>query len=252
MPPKSRKSRAESQASSSTSSSQEPLEHIPRPPNAFMLYRSHLWDKIKASLAAGEGSSKDQTNFSKAAGQRWGQEPAKVRKYWEGRAAAAKAAHKERYPDYKYSPRKAGEPKPKRKAASGRKKRAADARTAGGPDAEESRGQEDPDLEVPAQLSEEQEQEPLHSRIPEGGVWDDDVQMLSDLEDYLDNADPSEFAVLGSASSSPPHATRFDWAAFRQDVSNDCDTYDAMSFDELSEELMKMEEDYIDFDGEQW
>ena len=91
MPPKSRKSRAESQASSSASSSQEPLEHIPRPPNAFMLYRSHLWDKIKASLAAGEGSSKDQTNFSKAAGQQWGQEHAKVRKYWEGENKAEEA-----------------------------------------------------------------------------------------------------------------------------------------------------------------
>ena len=219
-----------------------------------MLYRSDLWDKIKAGLAAGEGSSKDQTNFSKAAGQRWGQEPAKVRKYWEGRAAAAKAAHRERYPDYMYSPRKAGEPKPKRKVASGRTKRAANARTAGGPDAEESRGQEDPDLEVSAQLSEQQEQEPeqepLHSHIPEGGVWDGDVQMLSDLEDYLDNADPSEFVVLGSASSTPPHATN--WATFRQDVSNDCDAYDVMSLGALDEELMRMEEDYIDFDGEQW
>ncbi|EJF64341.1 high mobility group box domain-containing protein, partial [Dichomitus squalens] len=75
---------------------------IRRPPNAFFLYRSHLWDTVKTQWA--ENSEKRQVNFSKYAGEQWQCESAEVRDHWEARAATEKKAHKERYPDYKFSP----------------------------------------------------------------------------------------------------------------------------------------------------
>ncbi|KAG8803348.1 hypothetical protein FRC18_007324, partial [Serendipita sp. 400] len=74
--------------------------HIPRPPNAFILFRSDLVARkaVPASLEA------DHSTISKIIGVCWRTLPARQRKRWEQKALEAKAAHKKQYPDYRYTP----------------------------------------------------------------------------------------------------------------------------------------------------
>ncbi|PVF97835.1 hypothetical protein CPB86DRAFT_815270 [Serendipita vermifera] len=74
--------------------------HIPRPPNAFILFRSDLVARkaVPTSLEA------DHSTISKIIGVCWRTLPARQRKRWEQKALEAKAAHKAQYPDYRYTP----------------------------------------------------------------------------------------------------------------------------------------------------
>lgn len=75
-------------------------KHIPRPPNAFMLYRSDLFHKRVVPLEI----EKRQQNISRIAGQCWRMLSEEEKAVWYAKAAAARADHHAKYPYYKFKP----------------------------------------------------------------------------------------------------------------------------------------------------
>ncbi|KDR77890.1 hypothetical protein GALMADRAFT_224334 [Galerina marginata CBS 339.88] len=74
--------------------------YIPRPPNAFMLYRA---DFVKQRHVPGNVEQND-ASLSKVIGTCWRQLPLDEKRVWEKRAKEEKAAHKVRFPDYRFRP----------------------------------------------------------------------------------------------------------------------------------------------------
>lgn len=76
-------------------------QRIPRPPNAFMLFRSFL---LKYRLV--ERMANHQQNASRVAGLIWRDSalPNRVRLAWHQRADVIRDWHKETFPDYTYTP----------------------------------------------------------------------------------------------------------------------------------------------------
>ncbi|KLO14100.1 HMG-box, partial [Schizopora paradoxa] len=76
-------------------------EHIPRPPNAFMLYRQNFVHQrhVPGSIETNHNS------LSRIVGDCWKQLPASEKKVWEEMAERKKAEHKKRYPDYRFQPK---------------------------------------------------------------------------------------------------------------------------------------------------
>ncbi|KAK7685519.1 hypothetical protein QCA50_011385 [Cerrena zonata] len=76
------------------------LGYIPRPPNAFMLFRADFVRQkhVPGSIETNHGS------LSKIIGNCWRQLPLEEKKIWESRAKKAKADHKEQYPNYRFRP----------------------------------------------------------------------------------------------------------------------------------------------------
>ncbi|TFK66380.1 hypothetical protein BDN72DRAFT_899899 [Pluteus cervinus] len=74
--------------------------YIPRPPNAFMLFRADFVRQkhVPGSIETNHGS------LSKIIGNCWRALPPSERSIWEGKAKKAKADHKQRYPDYRFRP----------------------------------------------------------------------------------------------------------------------------------------------------
>ncbi|CAL1696686.1 unnamed protein product [Somion occarium] len=75
-------------------------EHVPRPPNAFLIFRSFFWleEKIKAT------AERDHRQISRLAGIRWKQLSEAEKEPYKIRADAVKNAHKAAHPGYKYAP----------------------------------------------------------------------------------------------------------------------------------------------------
>ncbi|KAF5373192.1 hypothetical protein D9757_010558 [Collybiopsis confluens] len=74
--------------------------HIPRPPNAFILFRSAF---IKSRKISSEIEGNHST-LSKIIGRVWRNLPPSERAEWEARARIAQADHRLRYPDWRFSP----------------------------------------------------------------------------------------------------------------------------------------------------
>ncbi|EKM57717.1 uncharacterized protein PHACADRAFT_251524 [Phanerochaete carnosa HHB-10118-sp] len=74
--------------------------YIPRPPNAFMLFRANFVRQkhVPGSIETNHGS------LSKIIGNCWKALPEAEKKVWEARAKKAKAEHKEMYPNYRFRP----------------------------------------------------------------------------------------------------------------------------------------------------
>ncbi|PPQ64803.1 hypothetical protein CVT26_002635 [Gymnopilus dilepis] len=89
--------------------------YIPRPPNAFMLFRA---DFVKQRHVPGSVET-NHVSLSKIIGEYWRQLPLEQKRVWEVRAKQEKAAHKAMFPDYRFRPvhnkhkRKAGSPESK-------------------------------------------------------------------------------------------------------------------------------------------
>ncbi|KAH9947954.1 hypothetical protein B0H21DRAFT_736269 [Amylocystis lapponica] len=81
---------------------------IPRPRNAFFLFRIELGTRLPQSV------EHDNRHICKIAGMTWNAMPKHEKKYWYDRAAEEKAAHALAHPDYHYRPRPT---QPKRKRA---------------------------------------------------------------------------------------------------------------------------------------
>ncbi|PFH48244.1 hypothetical protein AMATHDRAFT_65996 [Amanita thiersii Skay4041] len=74
--------------------------YIPRPPNAFMLFRADFVRQkhVPGSIEANHGS------LSKIIGNCWRALPLDEKRVWEVKAKHAKAEHKARYPNYRFKP----------------------------------------------------------------------------------------------------------------------------------------------------
>ncbi|KAL2853880.1 hypothetical protein BJY01DRAFT_243874 [Aspergillus pseudoustus] len=79
---------------------------IPRPPNAFILYRQHHHPIVKE---AHPGLSNNE--ISVILGKQWREEPEHVRLDFKSMSEEYKKKHAEEYPDYQYTPRKPSEKK---------------------------------------------------------------------------------------------------------------------------------------------
>ncbi|KIJ21450.1 hypothetical protein PAXINDRAFT_32552, partial [Paxillus involutus ATCC 200175] len=71
----------------------------PRPPNAFMVFRSWLWNKDNLKSV-----ERDNRNVSRIAGRYWNELSEAERAPFRKMAEEAKLRHAELYPEYKYSP----------------------------------------------------------------------------------------------------------------------------------------------------
>lgn len=80
--------------------------HIPRPPNAFMVFRSWLWNKDNL-----KSIERDNRNVSRIAGRYWNELSDAERAPFRCMAEEAKARHAQLYPEYRYSPGSQKKPK---------------------------------------------------------------------------------------------------------------------------------------------
>ncbi|KAI0249620.1 hypothetical protein BJV78DRAFT_656455 [Lactifluus subvellereus] len=79
----------------------------PRPPNAWILYRS---DKLQQLPPPALGQPKPtQAEVSKIISAQWRAEPEEVRAFYDQRAEMAKAEHARLYPNYRFAPMKRAE-----------------------------------------------------------------------------------------------------------------------------------------------
>ncbi|KAH7090301.1 hypothetical protein FB567DRAFT_558582 [Paraphoma chrysanthemicola] len=83
----------------------QPEPKIPRPRNAFILYRQHHQQAI---IARNPGLN--NPDISKIIGEQWKAEGEGAKKVWQDLALEEKARHQEQYPDYRYQPRRIGKP----------------------------------------------------------------------------------------------------------------------------------------------
>ena len=74
--------------------------YIPRPPNAFMLFRANFVRRkhVPGSIETNHGS------LSKIIGNCWRALPLEEKRHWELEAKKAKAAHREKWPNYRFRP----------------------------------------------------------------------------------------------------------------------------------------------------
>lgn len=83
----------------------QPEPKIPRPRNAFILYRQHHQQAI---IARKPGLN--NPDISKIIGEQWKAESEEQKKVWQDLAQEEKARHHEQYPDYRYQPRRINKP----------------------------------------------------------------------------------------------------------------------------------------------
>ncbi|KAF1929265.1 uncharacterized protein M421DRAFT_100396 [Didymella exigua CBS 183.55] len=83
----------------------QPEPKIPRPRNAFILYRQHHQQTI---IRRNPGLN--NPDISKIIGEKWKAESDEEKKIWQDLAQEEKARHHEQYPDYRYQPRRVNKP----------------------------------------------------------------------------------------------------------------------------------------------
>ncbi|KAJ6599124.1 hypothetical protein DFH09DRAFT_1356242 [Mycena vulgaris] len=95
--------------STQPSPSKSKAKRIPRPPNAFILYRSSL---VGGATIPDHVERRQQT-LSRVAGQCWNLLPAEQKRVWQEMAAERAALHQLEYPDYHFKPSPRGKGKAK-------------------------------------------------------------------------------------------------------------------------------------------
>ncbi|TCD68138.1 hypothetical protein EIP91_011504 [Steccherinum ochraceum] len=89
-------------------------DHVPRPPNPFIVFRSAFWLQEKE-----KGSSvKDHRVISRMAGQAWNKMTPEEQAPYRRTAHEAKRRHQEEHPDYRYIPSSRKSPSSKKEAVS--------------------------------------------------------------------------------------------------------------------------------------
>ncbi|KAF8352033.1 hypothetical protein F5887DRAFT_1068407 [Amanita rubescens] len=83
-------------------------DHIPRPPNAFILFRSSF---IRSQHVSAEVET-DHSTLSKIIGLTWQNLPEKERQVWHEKARVAKEEHRRKFPGYTFRPNAKGKSKP--------------------------------------------------------------------------------------------------------------------------------------------
>ncbi|KAF7369872.1 hypothetical protein MSAN_00616300 [Mycena sanguinolenta] len=105
-------------------SRKQPEGHIPRPPNAFILFRSSF---VRNQLVSPDVET-NPTTISKIIGLTWKNLPADERRVWYAKAREAVEEHRRRFPDYAFRPSQrrghgGGNGKPERQKEARRKVR---------------------------------------------------------------------------------------------------------------------------------
>ena len=75
-------------------------KRIPRPRNAFMIYRSTVWAQQKIPT----GIERDHRHISRIIGHCWNSLPEEEKRIWRAKAEEEKQEHLRKYPGYRYSP----------------------------------------------------------------------------------------------------------------------------------------------------
>ncbi|KAH7015317.1 hypothetical protein EDB80DRAFT_889536 [Ilyonectria destructans] len=78
-----------------------PAPKIPRPRNAFILYRQHHQAQVVA-----QNPNLSNPEISKIIGEQWKEESDEIKNNWKGLADEEKQRHQRQYPDYRYQPRR--------------------------------------------------------------------------------------------------------------------------------------------------
>ncbi|ESK86232.1 HMG-box [Moniliophthora roreri MCA 2997] len=99
--------------SSTSHSRRRSHDHVPRPPNAFILYRSDYWKMEK--LHDEKEREKDHCEISRLAARSWKELPDERKEEYRRQALIKKAEHARQYPGYKYAPGHRNKPKATRK-----------------------------------------------------------------------------------------------------------------------------------------
>ncbi|PWY87645.1 putative HMG box protein [Aspergillus heteromorphus CBS 117.55] len=81
----------------------QPDPKIPRPRNAFILYRQHY----QAAVVA-QNPGLANPDISKIIGEQWRKLPQETKDEWKALAEEEKARHQQQYPEYRYQPRRYG------------------------------------------------------------------------------------------------------------------------------------------------
>ncbi|PPQ70317.1 hypothetical protein CVT24_013012 [Panaeolus cyanescens] len=88
------------------SAGRKSADHIRRPRNAFIIFRSHLYRQLREEHAKlpGDRQQNQQNELSKMAAKAWGSMSKEQREPFKQVAEREKAAHKLMYPNYVYAP----------------------------------------------------------------------------------------------------------------------------------------------------
>ncbi|KZS96399.1 hypothetical protein SISNIDRAFT_399375, partial [Sistotremastrum niveocremeum HHB9708] len=79
--------------------------HIPRPPNAFILFRANFIRDRRVNVpSTGPLSNVSPTTLSTIVGMTWRSLPEAEREVWVEKARIAREEHKLQYPSYRYQP----------------------------------------------------------------------------------------------------------------------------------------------------
>ncbi|KAL8952913.1 MAG: hypothetical protein Q9222_001203 [Ikaeria aurantiellina] len=81
----------------------QPDPKVPRPRNAFILYRQHHQAHV-----VHQNPGLANPEISKVIGDHWRQSPPEVKAHWKNLAEEEKIRHARQYPDYRYQPRRNG------------------------------------------------------------------------------------------------------------------------------------------------
>ncbi|CEQ42161.1 SPOSA6832_03957, partial [Sporobolomyces salmonicolor] len=138
--------------------------HIPRPRNAFILFRSHA---VSSGLIPRSMGITDHKNISQIVGSVWRGLSGEERRRWDELAEEEKRAHREKYPDYVFKPKQKGQRAP---AGMGKKARAKKAREEE-ERAKEARREQQALGEQLAGGDDEQDDDEKPSRPRSGGAW---------------------------------------------------------------------------------
>ncbi|KXL43134.1 hypothetical protein M433DRAFT_162477 [Acidomyces richmondensis BFW] len=81
----------------------QPEPKIPRPRNAFILYRQHNQANVVA-----QNPGLANPDISKIIGEQWQNQPPEVKNKWKALAEEEKLRHQQQYPTYRYQPKRNG------------------------------------------------------------------------------------------------------------------------------------------------
>ncbi|KAK0282432.1 slightly ste11-like protein [Friedmanniomyces endolithicus] len=81
----------------------QPDPKIPRPRNAFILYRQHHQAQV---VSQNPGLANPE--ISKIIGEQWQNQPIEIKNKWKGLAEEEKLRHQQQYPTYRYQPKRTG------------------------------------------------------------------------------------------------------------------------------------------------
>ncbi|GAB7352871.1 hypothetical protein MBLNU459_g3468t2 [Dothideomycetes sp. NU459] len=81
----------------------QPEPRVPRPRNAFILYR-----QTHQATVAAHNPGLANPDISKIIGEQWSNEPEDEKSRWKAYAEEEKLQHQQKYPEYRYRPRRAG------------------------------------------------------------------------------------------------------------------------------------------------